>query len=242
MVSFIIITVIITLALINVKWIVFVLLSPIIKKYTKASKTVLTHDYKIEGNRKVSKRSNIKKIVVSYVGGFKLYIDKEIGSIPSLRVRRFVYRHIFNMDISNKSIIHIGSKIRGYQYITIGDNTAVGDNVVLDGRKGITIGKNVNISSDAQLWSEQHDHRDPYFRCNSDESFRIIVDDYVWIGPRVIILHGVHIGKGAVIAAGAVVTKNVDPYTIVAGIPAKAIGKRNQDLRYKIDFKHQHFF
>ena len=60
-----------------------------------------------------------------------------------------------------------------------------------------------------------------------------MIDDYVWIGIGVIVLQGVHIGKGAVVCAGAVVTKDVGEYEIVAGVPAKKIGERNKDLDYK---------
>lgn len=65
----------------------------------------------------------------------------------------------------------------------------------------------------------------------------IFIDDYVWIGVGAIVLQGVKIGKGAVIAAGSVVTKDIEPYSIVAGVPAKVIGKRNPDLDYKCLWK-----
>jgi len=61
------------------------------------------------------------------------------------------------------------------------------------------------------------------------------IKDYVFIGPRAIILPGVTIGRGAVVAAGAVVTKNVDELSIVGGVPAKEIGQRNgESLTYKL--------
>ncbi|SDH61168.1 Acetyltransferase (isoleucine patch superfamily) [Pseudobutyrivibrio sp. 49] len=76
-----------------------------------------------------------------------------------------------------------------------------------------------------------------------DESFAkgdIVVDDDVWIGQNALILSGVHIGQGAVIAAGSVVTKDVEPYAIVAGNPARVIKKRfsNEIINelLKIDF------
>ena len=62
--------------------------------------------------------------------------------------------------------------------------------------------------------------------CEATSKGDIIIDDDVWIGYRSIILSGVHIGQGAVIAAGAVVTKDVPPYTIVGGVPAKVIKYR----------------
>jgi len=128
--------------------------------------------------------------------------------------------------------VFYGCEFRATEKLTIGQGTVIGDRCLLDARNGIIIGNNVNLSSDVHIFTEQHDHRDPLFRCNSTRDFRVLVDDYVWIGPDTTILPRVHIGKGSVIAAGAVVTHDVPPYTIVAGIPAKKIGERNKDLRY----------
>ncbi len=117
----------------------------------------------------------------------------------------------------------------------IDDHSIIGDKSILDGRKGIKIGKNVNLSTEVQIWTEQHDHRDPYFRCLTDESYGVVIEDRAWIGPSAIILHSVTIGEGAIVAAGAVVTKNVAPFTLVGGVPAKKISERNKDLRYQLD-------
>ena len=68
------------------------------------------------------------------------------------------------------------------------------------------------------------------------------IGDRAWIGPDVTILHSVDIGKGAVVAAGSVVTKNVPPYTIVAGIPAKVIGERNPNLLYEFSGNYIKFY
>lgn len=78
------------------------------------------------------------------------------------------------------------------------------------------------------------------FNCNSTPDFQVIIKDYAWIGSNVIILPKVTIGKGAVVAAGSVVTKSVPDYTLVAGIPAKKIGERNQNLQYQFNGAHTH--
>jgi len=83
----------------------------------------------------------------------------------------------------------------------------------------------------------EHDINDPYFK---ETGAPVIIEDYVVIGTRVTILPGVHIGRGAVVASGAVVTHDVPEYSVVAGIPAKIISKRNSDLRYK--FKYSRLF
>ncbi len=83
------------------------------------------------------------------------------------------------------------------------------------------------------IWTMEHDPQDPYYRGTGGP---VNIHDYAWISCRVVILPDVTIGKGAVVAAGAVVTKDVAPYAIVGGVPAKTIGKRTEDLRYQLGF------
>ena len=83
------------------------------------------------------------------------------------------------------------------------------------------------------MWTDQHDYNDPDFKLKNGKRGPIRIGDRAWIGPNVIILHSVTIGEGAVVAAGAVVTKDVPPYTLVGGVPAKVIGERNRRLRYE---------
>ena len=93
------------------------------------------------------------------------------------------------------------------------------------------IGNNCSISCDVKIITGSHDTQSPSFKYKPQ---KITIDDYVWIGVGAIILGGVHLGKGAVICAGAVVTKDVIPYSIVGGVPAKHIGNRNHNLNYTI--------
>ena len=76
--------------------------------------------------------------------------------------------------------------------------TIVGDNVLLDARRGLTIGKNVNFSSNVSVYTLQHDHRSPTFSCSPDGG-NVAIGDRVWIGCNVVILPGVTIGEGAVL-------------------------------------------
>ena len=125
----------------------------------------------------------------------------------------------------------------------IGEGSIIGDRAILDARRGgIRIGKNVNIGTGVSFWTGQHDYNDPYFRSMPNKRGPINVEDRVWIGPGVIILHDVTIGAGAVVAAGAVVTKDVPPYTLVGGIPAKPIAKRNTNLVYEFNGEYLPFY
>ncbi len=102
----------------------------------------------------------------------------------------------------------------------------------MDGRKGkIKIGDNVSISTDVIIYTLQHQVDNDFFETASGD---VEIEDFVWIGARAIILPGVKIGKGAVIAANSVVTKNVPPMTLAGGIPSKPIRERKSKLLYKL--------
>jgi maltose O-acetyltransferase len=91
----------------------------------------------------------------------------------------------------------------------------------------------VSIGPEASILTLGHDPNCPVF---ADRGGDVVIGDRVWIGYRAIILPGVKIGEGAVIGAGAVVTRDVAPFTIVAGSPARKVGERNPDLEYRLDF------
>jgi acetyltransferase-like isoleucine patch superfamily enzyme len=130
-------------------------------------------------------------------------------------------------------VIYNKAEFRAPHKLKIGKGSIIGNGAILDARRGgITIGENVNLSTGVWLWTGQHDHNDPYFRSIEGRRGPIVIKDRAWIGPRVTILHSVTIGEGAVVAAGAVVTKDVEPFSLNAGIPSKKIGERTHDLRY----------
>ena len=110
------------------------------------------------------------------------------------------------------------------------EGAIVGDNAILDAHGGILIGKHVNIGSNVSLWTDGHDRNDPWFHSNPCNRGPKEIENRAWIGPCVTILHSVSIGKGAVVAAGSVVTKDIPSYTLCAGIPAKAITEKEQRL------------
>lgn len=160
-----------------------------------------------------------------------LFFIHSFSYIPSHTLRRFLYK-CSGMRIGNGSTIHMGATFHNPGNISIGDDTIVGEGSLLDGRNSLTIGNHVAIASEVMIYNAEHDIHDKDF---SPLLEPVIIEDYVFIGPRAIILPGITVGKGAVVAAGAVVTKSVEPYTIVGGVPAKVIGKRKStELNYKI--------
>lgn len=232
---------------ISAKWIAFICLSPIMRimcyKDAKKKKDCSDNSGKKSAPMNVKNRLTIHiRKVTFYIRGYMRYMDFQTGLIPSHHIRNFIYRRIFLVQMEQKAIIYWGAEIRCHGKLKIGKGSIIGDKALLDARNGISIGKNVSFSSNISIYTEQHDHRDPMFRCNSSDAFSVNIGDRAWIGPNAIILHGVHIGEGAVVAAGSVVTKDVPPFTIVAGVPARKIGLRNKNLCYNFDGKPIPFF
>ena len=100
-----------------------------------------------------------------------------------------------------------------------------------DGLGGVKIGDNVNISSYVKIISAGHSLKYADFRGTKEQ---ITIDRNVWLATGCTILEGVHIGEGAVVACGAVVTSDVPPYSVVGGIPAKKISERIHELNYVV--------
>lgn len=169
----------------------------------------------------------IRVYVRQLYDSFMWLILSVVAHIPLQFIRNSILR-LFGMKI-NKAVLYGGFHIRRQSQITIGRGTVIGTCATLDGRNGIIIGQNVNFSTEVMIWTMQHDYNDPGF---GPAGGPVIIEDYVWISSRAIVLPNVTIGEGAVVAAGAVVTKNVEPYTIVGGVPAKKIGIRNSNLDY----------
>src|SRR3989344_650935 len=150
--------------------------------------------------KKINRR--IRTILLEITNGFLIWI---VGFTPSHHIRRFFYR-LAGMKIGSGSTIHIAASIYNSKGISIGKDSIIGEWAVLDGRESLTIGDHVDIATGVMIYNCEHDVDEADFRavCAPVE-----IGDYVFIGPRSIILPGVTIGKGAVIAAGAVVTKDV---------------------------------
>jgi len=118
--------------------------------------------------------------------------------------------------------------------VHLGDRNVINFGCLLDGRHyRIRTGSDVSIGPEASILTLGHDPRSSDFALRGGE---VVIGDRVWIGYRAIVMPGITIGDGAVIAAGAVVTRDVPPHAIVAGNPAREIGARPKDLSYRLDF------
>lgn len=174
---------------------------------------------------------------VKYVfSAIKSYLlDNIITYIPCHGFRNLCLK-LSGSKIGRDTRLQMGCRVRKPRNFSIGDNCLVLRGTFLDALGGLSIGDDVTISFNAMLISGGHDVQHPYFEADHRP---ITIQDHVWIGAGAIVLKGVTIGEGAVVSAGAVVTHDVPSYTIVGGVPAKEIGKRNKVVR-QVNYIHKH--
>ncbi|MDA4117653.1 MAG: acyltransferase [Thaumarchaeota archaeon] len=133
------------------------------------------------------------------------------------------------MKVGRNCVIRRGVYLASPNELEVGDGTFIGRaNLYCTG--GVKIGKNVNISDGAVIITAKHDINSPRFEAKYEP---IVIEDYAWLATNVIVLGGVTVGEAAVLAGGCVVTKDVPPYTVVGGNPAKPIAERKrQEFQY----------
>ena len=175
-------------------------------------------------NKKMSKP--VKCIYYSIV----LFGNMIINKIPSRHIRKWFYQ-ILGAKIGKKTVICRRTEILFPKGLELSNNVAVGWFVDLDARGGIKIDHDTNISSHTKFITGSHDIDDPKFTA----SFKpITIGHHCWIGTGATVLQGVNIGDGAVVAAGAVVTKDIPANEVWGGVPAKFIRKRKDKYDYNV--------
>ncbi len=167
----------------------------------------------------------------NWILDFELLLLTWAGLFPCHLFRLFIYS-LAGIKIGKDSRIHMGARFFYPANITIGEGTIIGSDIFLDGRDRLKIGSHVDIASEVMIYNSEHDVNSEDFGAVSAP---VEIEDFCFIGPRAIILPGVKIGKGAVVAAGAVVTKDIADFAIVGGVPAEVIGERQvKDLHYRL--------
>ncbi len=136
-------------------------------------------------------------------------------------------------DVATTTVM-LGTEVWEPRRLTVGAGTTVGRQCLLDARGGVTIGQRVNITSQVALMTAKHDVQSPTF---AHVYSPIVIGDRAWIALRATVLGGVTVGEGAVVAAGSLVAADVEPYTIVGGVPARPIGERTRELLYDVPFR-----
>jgi maltose O-acetyltransferase len=166
-------------------------------------------------------------LIIYYSFARHLPISDEPQSLKlSKPIRGFLARRIFdecgvNINLEKGAYIADGKSVR------VGNNSGIGINAFV--QRNVSIGNDVLMGRDVVIMTTSHEFSDtsiPMRLQGGKEVDPVIIGNDVWIGSRAIILPGVKIGNGSIIGAGAVVTRNVDPYSVVGGVPAKLIKKR----------------
>lgn len=167
----------------------------------------------------------------NYVLDIELLVVRCAGLVPIHSFRWLIYV-LAGVKIGRGSHLHLGTQFFDPSNVSIGKGSIIGQNAFLDGRDILKIGDHVDIASDVMVYNSEHAiHSEDFHATHAP----VIIGDYVFIGPRAIILPGVKIGKGAVVGAGAIVTKDIPEYMIVGGVPAQIIGERKvKNLHYKL--------
>ena len=156
-----------------------------------------------------------------------------VRNIPSRHVRNFWLRRLL-ADLGKNAHVGLNVELHGPRQISIGSRSVVNAHCILDGRGGeLTIAHDVDIATACYIWTLEHDPDDD---AHGVRGGPVTIEDHVWLASRVTVLPNVVIGRGAVVAAGAVVTRDVPSLAIVAGVPARVIGQRQNALTYELNF------
>lgn len=155
-----------------------------------------------------------------------------VAHVPLTALRHAWYHRVLGWEIGSGATIHLDQRLitsglrsrRGT--VSLGAGTVIEEGCVLQSLGPIHIGAHVMIGPGALLLTGGHDINHPHFALVTAP---ITIEDDVCIGPKAVILSGVTVGRGAVIAPQAVVTKSVPPFAVVVGSPAREIGRRSPE-------------
>lgn len=176
--------------------------------------------------RTCRKRSIMNLYMVAFIRDYM--VNSVLPHLPFWCLRR-TYLRMVGLKIGKDSFVHRHNSLIQPHHLHIGVGSHINQECIVDARGGIKIGDGVCISHRVNLMTGSHDVQSLQFM----GVFKpITIGNHTFLGVGCTVLQGVEIGEGAVVAAGAVVTHDVEPYTIVSGIPAKEIGKRNKNLEY----------
>lgn len=142
---------------------------------------------------------------------------------------RNLYLLVFGIKVPFSSSIHRRCKFFHVGKFKMGKHSVVNSDCYLDNRRGITIGDNTAVAHNTKIYTLGHNIESPLFETKGAP---VVIGNNCFIFSNVLIMPGITIGDGAVVLPGSVVTKSVEPYTVVGGNPAKFIKKRDEKIEY----------
>lgn len=162
-------------------------------------------------------------------------LNHVVNRIPLVGMRLRAYAALgVNFEDASSSQIALGVEMWVGRRLTLGARSTIAQRCYIDARGGIEVGRDVSISREAALLTATHPPDDLDYLATLAP---IKLETHSWIGMRALVLPGVSVGEGAVVGAGAVVTEDVAPYTIVAGVPAKVLRERARPMSYELHWR-----
>ena len=173
------------------------------------------------------RRRNIRDLINVASEEYIVPLFRNLPGIEGMFLRWLLYKLLFK-KIGKLGIIYRGVYFLNTSKLSVGDNLTINIGALIDARGGIEIGNNVMIGPNAVIVSFDHNIHalSQPMQCAKPIFKKITIGNDVWIGANTVVKCGVNISSGAVVGAGSVVTKDVEAFSVVAGIPAKKIGKR----------------
>ncbi|TNE71118.1 acyltransferase [bacterium] len=174
--------------------------------------------------------------VVDFFHFFYLSLLNHVfNRIPIYWIRKLIYKYMYFMKIGDKSNVQMGVRVYAPWKIRIGNNCSIGHDCLLDGRRGIEIGDNVDLAGYVRIFTLGHDLNEEDYRT---KGAKVIIRNNASIFTGAYILPGKVIAEGSVIALASVITKDTEPWCIYAGNPAKKVGERTiRKLTYNRNYK-----
>lgn len=152
-----------------------------------------------------------------------------LGRIPTPALRTFFANRLLNVNFSKDSAVLQNVRFARRKNFSIGSGSVLNNDCLIDNRFPVTVGKNCSISYGTKILTKGHDINSTDFKTKGGP---VVIEDYVWVCAFSIICPNVRLGEGSVVLPGSVVVKDVDPYMVVGGNPAKYVRMRNNNLNY----------
>ncbi|WP_113923004.1 acyltransferase [Cognataquiflexum aquatile] len=182
------------------------------------------------------KKDGLKGEIIKYFHFFYLsFANHLVSKIPSYFIRKMIYKYFYGMKIGKNTNIQMGLRVYSPWNIVIGSNCSIGHDSLLDGRRGIRIGNNVDLAGYIKIMTLGHDLDDPDYKTVGAP---VIIEDNASLFLGVSVLPGRRVAEGTAVALDSVITKDTEPWSIYGGNPAKKIRNRKIDhLSYNRNYK-----
>lgn len=179
--------------------------------------------------KKFFKSVSLKQVVVLFLEEYVAWMFRYIPGFEGFTARYLFYK-LLCKKLDSFPFIFPGAHLQHCYGIEAGKNLNINRGVHIYGRGGVKFGDYVLIGPNVVIASSQHryDIEGVPILFQGHEKKPVVIGNDVWIGANAVILPGVTIGDGTIIGAGAVVTNDTDPYSIVGGVPARKMGERTR--------------